>query len=122
MAQENPLDPAMFTDEAISPETRAYNAQLLAIFNAIDDWWVVGAARVREARARGEGPFPPAIKSPRAETRVIEAAGRKVPVRIIAPATPAGVYLHIHGGGFVLGASDMQDPMLERIVEATGFA
>ena len=122
MAHDNPLDPALFTDAAIAPETRALNAQLLAVFAGIPDWWQVGAARVREARARGEGPFPPAAKSPRAEMRVVEAIGRTVPLRVIAPSTPAGVYLHIHGGGFVLGACDLQDEMLERIVAATGFA
>jgi acetyl esterase/lipase len=33
------------------------------------------------------------------------------------PENPRGVYLHIHGGGMVLGAADLQDPMLERVNE-----
>ncbi len=41
---------------------------------------------------------------------------------MIAPANPRGVYLHIHGGGWVLGGADMQDPMLERIADNTGQA
>jgi acetyl esterase/lipase len=32
------------------------------------------------------------------------------------------VYLHIHGGGWVLGAADQQDPLLEQIVTDTGLA
>jgi acetyl esterase/lipase len=32
-----------------------------------------------------------------------------------------GVYLHFHGGGWALGAADMQDPALWAIVEATGL-
>jgi acetyl esterase len=123
MPTDHPFDGAVFADTAIAPETRAFNAQVRAIFESIPDWWVVGAARVREARARGEGPFPPPVTSPRAATRVVDVSpGRSVTVRIIAPPTPAGVYLHIHGGGFVLGACDLQDAMLERIVAATGFA
>ena len=123
MPTENPFDGAVFADTAVAPETRAFNAQVRAILETIPDWWVMGAANVREARARGAGPFPPPVKSPRAETRVVEPSpGRSVAVRTIAPATPAGVYLHIHGGGFVLGACDLQDEMLERIVGATGFA
>jgi acetyl esterase/lipase len=43
-------------------------------------------------------------------------------LRIIAPANPRGVYLHIHGGGWVLGGADMQDPKLERLADATGLA
>ena len=41
---------------------------------------------------------------------------------MIAPANPRGIYLHIHGGGWVLGGADMQDPMLERIADNTGQA
>ena len=41
---------------------------------------------------------------------------------MIAPPKPTGVYLHIHGGGWVLGAADQQDPMLERISAGTGMA
>ena len=123
MTTDNPFDCAVFGDAAIAPETRAFNAQVLSILQTVPDWWVTGAAQVREARRLGVGPFPPPIMSPRAETRVVEASpGRSVPVRTIAPPTPAGVYLHIHGGGFVLGACDLQDQMLERIVAATGFA
>jgi acetyl esterase/lipase len=33
-----------------------------------------------------------------------------------------GVYLHLHGSGWVLGGADMQDPMLERIADNTGQA
>jgi acetyl esterase/lipase len=47
---------------------------------------------------------------------------KAIPLRVIAPDTPRGVYLHIHGGGWVLGGADMQDPMLERIADNTGLA
>ena len=48
--------------------------------------------------------------------------GNEIPLRIIAPANPRGVYLHIHGGGWVLGGADLQDPMLERIADNAGLA
>jgi acetyl esterase/lipase len=48
--------------------------------------------------------------------------GNTIPLRIVAPDTPRGVYLHIHGGGWVLGGADMQDPKLERIADNTGLA
>ena len=48
--------------------------------------------------------------------------GNDIPLRIVAPDNPRGVYFHIHGGGWVLGGADMQDPKLERIADNTGLA
>jgi acetyl esterase/lipase len=61
--------------------------------------------------------------SDRARTIIISGRdGNEIPLRVIAPASPRGIYLHIHGGGWVLGGADMQDPMLERIADNTGQA
>jgi acetyl esterase/lipase len=48
--------------------------------------------------------------------------GNEIPLRVIAPPQSRGIYLHLHGGGWVLGGADMQDPMLERIADNTGQA
>jgi acetyl esterase len=118
----NPLDPALFRPEAISDETRRFNEVVVKLFTPLSDWWVVGAQATRDARARGEGAFPLAPKSQRARTITIDGKGGKIPLRIVAPQNPKGVYLHIHGGGMVLGGADMQDPMLERVNEKAGLA
>jgi len=74
-------------------------------------------------RRRGEGPFPAPVTSRRARTLTITGRnGSKIELRVIAPARPRGIYLHLHGGGWVLGGADMQDPMLERIADNTGQA
>lgn len=117
------LDPAWFRPDAVSRETRALNEAMIKILTGTPDWWVAGAAATRAARKRGEGPFPPPMMSNRARTRMISGKdGNEIPLRIIAPANPRGVYLHIHGGGWVLGGADLQDPMLERIADNTGLA
>jgi acetyl esterase/lipase len=68
----------------------------------------------REARRRGERlPRPPSV-SPLAQDRVV--AG--VPVRVITPEDVHGVYLHLHGGGFVYGSASLQDDQLERLAVA----
>src|SRR5690348_8324163 len=73
------------------------------------------------ARRRGEGPFPAPVMSDRARILTITGKnGNEIPLRVIAPGQPRRIYLHLHGGGWVLGGADMQDPMLERIADNTG--
>jgi acetyl esterase len=87
------------------------------------EFWIVGAAAMRAARRRGEGPFPPPVMSSRARTvTIIGKDGNEIPLRVIAPDRPRGIYLHLHGGGWVLGGADLQDPMLERIADNTSQA
>jgi acetyl esterase/lipase len=119
----NQLDPALFQSDAVTPETRALNDSLVKLLTPMPDWWVTGAETARAARRRGDGPFPPPVLSPRAKMRSIPGKdGNAIPLRIIAPETPRGVYLHIHGGGWVLGGAEMQDPKLERIADNAGLA
>src|SRR5690242_18084754 len=119
----NPLDPALFRPDAVTPETRALNQTMVQLLTPMPDWWVTGAEASRAARRRGDGPFPAPVTSARAHTRSIPGKdGNVIPLRVIAPHQPRGVYLHIHGGGWVLGGADMQDPMLERVADNTGQA
>jgi acetyl esterase len=122
-AKNSCFDSELFKPEAISAETHAFNEGLIKVFSMMDNWWEIGPPKVREARARGEGPFPNVPKSERARTVAIDGkGGHKIPLRVVAPDNPRGVYLHIHGGGWVLGAADLQDPMLERIGRDAGLA
>ncbi len=117
------FDPELLKPEAVSKETRVFNEAIVKLFGQVANWFEVGAQTVRDARARGEGPFPPVPKSDKARTLMIDGkGGHKIPLRVIAPDRPRGVYLHIHGGGWVLGTAGLQDPMLERIVNNTGMA
>jgi len=52
----------------------------------------------------------------------VRARSGAIRVRVLAPEEKAtGVYLHIHGGGWVLGCCDEQDDLLWALVEATGL-
>ncbi len=116
------FNPELFADDVIDAETRALNAAIVAAMDGMPEWWDVGAETVREARRQGRGPFPPTPQSPRAVMRMIEGPdGNRIPVRIVAPAHPRGIYILLHGGGWVLGACDQQDPMLERIADNAGL-
>ncbi|HUO93329.1 MAG TPA: alpha/beta hydrolase [Rhizomicrobium sp.] len=110
----NSLDPALFKPEAISAETRAFNVQLEEQTRGRPKPW----EQPREQRTMFVSP-----PSPRARTLHAEIKGREpVALHVVAPDNPKGVYLHIHGGGLIMGSASAQDPMLERIVEATGLA
>jgi acetyl esterase/lipase len=123
MADTRPFDPALFRDTAIDPETAKLNGEMIELLTGQPEWWIVGAEAMRAARRRGEGPFPAPVMSERARTLTITGKdGNTIPLRVIEPAQPRGIYLHIHGGGWVLGGADMQDPMLERIADNTGQA
>jgi acetyl esterase len=124
---DNPLrpalfSPAVFSKDAIAEDTAQLNEALVGLMTGLPEWWNIGAETVREARRQGRGPFPAPVQSRRARTIIIPGRdGNEIPLRIIAPDQPRGVYLHIHGGGWVLGSADGQDPMLERIADNTGL-
>ncbi len=121
--QDYPLRPALFRPEAIAEDTAKLNEAMVALMTPLPEWWTIGAETTREARRQGRGPFPAPVLSPRARTIVITGRdGNDIALRVIAPDQPRGIYLHIHGGGWVLGASNQQDPMLESIADSTGLA
>jgi acetyl esterase/lipase len=74
--------------------------------------------------ARASLPVRPAPPGPPAVEQLAEAAGRQVPVRIMAPQNgPArGVHLDIHGGGFYLGSAARGDARNRRLADALGIA
>lgn len=120
---DHPLRPALFRKDAIAEDTATLNEAMVALMTGLPEWWNIGAETTREGRRQGRGPFPAPVLSPRARTIVIEGRdGTPVTLRVIAPDTVRGVYLHIHGGGWVLGGAELQDPMLERIADNTGLA
>src|SRR6476659_1078073 len=47
-----------------------------------------------------------------AEERVVEIAGRPVPLRVFVPERVDGVYLYIHGGAWLSGGRDLADEIL----------
>jgi acetyl esterase len=111
------IDPAAFDPQAVEDEIRAQNADILAKLSALPDQWSFPPALIRERRRQGLGPFPPLPKSSRAQIVTISGPGGPLELRVIAPERPRGVYFHIHGGGWTLGAADEQDPWLDRVAD-----
>ncbi|HET6609221.1 MAG TPA: alpha/beta hydrolase [Rhodopila sp.] len=120
---ENSLRPELFRNDAIAEDTTNLNNGLVALMTPLPEWWNIGPEVTREARRQGRGPFPAPILSPRARTQTIPGRdGNEIKLRIIEPTQINGVYLHLHGGGWVLGSADQQDPMLEHIADHANLA
>ena len=77
---------------------------------------------MRARRLQGLGAFPLPPKSQRAETVAIDGPAGKIDLRIIAPKSPRGIFFHIHGGGWCLGAPELNDPLLESIADGANVA
>ncbi|KIW98448.1 uncharacterized protein Z519_00109 [Cladophialophora bantiana CBS 173.52] len=119
------LEASKFHPTAISEETKAFNQQLMNIMAHGPKWYEVGAKRYREMRAAGETPLPKAVYLDSAEDFIIPSrdAGRTIPCRILRPQNGKSiksVFLHIHGGGWVLQDERSQDPALQEIADTTG--
>ncbi|MDX6488099.1 MAG: acetyl esterase [Gaiellaceae bacterium] len=109
-------------DRATIDEARAFNVELARALTAEPPVETVPPDVTRAARRKGRALEPPPVFLPQA--RDLEVEGREGPirVRVLAPeGEAAGVYLHFHGGGWVLGACDLQDPRLWELVEETSL-
>lgn len=111
------LGSAAFEEAAVDEETRNLNRIVEQALAAIPPIHTQEPAEIRAARERGDGPLPKLQISERAETRSIPGPAGTLTLRIFRPKKPRGVYLHIHGGGWVLGGAHQQDPLLESIAD-----
>jgi acetyl esterase len=103
-------------------ETRAFNDELERRQSAMPRIETVPAEVTRASDRAGDGIFPAPVYLPQARWLDIPSRAGGLRLRVVAPKSGEanGVYLHIHGGGWVLGAADNQDPLLEAIAEHAG--
>ena len=114
-------DPALFRADAIDPETAAFNKQLEEMFATQPPTHTVPPEQTRRAREEGGGAFGPPVLDPGAIERKIPGRDGDVTLRILEPAGEVrGVYLDIHGGGWVLGRAHHGDPRNRQIADAAG--
>ncbi len=102
----------------VREETLAFNEQLRKLMLQLPGVETAPVADTRRGRYDGRGifPAPPYVD----EAEWLDADG--VRVRVISVGEPLGVYLHIHGGGWTLGAADLQDVALRQLARDTGLA
>ena len=106
------FDTSVFEPDAVPADTAAFNAQLAQLLAQGPALHEQEPAVTRAARREGGGAFGAPVYLDQAQERTIEFDGASVPVRVFVPPQLNGVYLHIHGGGWVLGSADGQDQRL----------
>jgi acetyl esterase/lipase len=106
--------------DSAPPDVHVFNAEIEATLTGLPPIWEVGHEAARQAREEGESVFGPLEQSDRAETLVIDGPRGPISMRILAATKPSGIFVHIHGGGWVLGGAHHHDRLLAALCEATG--
>jgi acetyl esterase len=116
------IDPSVFLDGAISDETAIFNQQLQAMLLALPKTSSATPEHIRAERRSGTSVWGPVVHSEHARDVVIDGPGGPLTLRIIEVGNVNGVYLHVHGGGWVLGAADLSDVANEAMAREAGVA
>jgi acetyl esterase/lipase len=113
----------IFAPASIPHEVRQLNESILERLSAAPDIWKFPLPEIRKARAQGRGSFPLKPADQHAFDRELTSRGGPLRVREIRPSggTHRGTYLHIHGGGWVMGTPEENDWHLRAIADATGL-
>jgi acetyl esterase/lipase len=111
---------------ALEPTERAElaetNAEIERLGDAAVPIWEFGVTATRRLRADGGGTFPKPVLVESAVERPLPGHEASVGLRCFVPERPVGVYLHLHGGGWVLGSAREQDLQLHELSEAAQLA
>ncbi|KAL3455121.1 Alpha/Beta hydrolase protein [Aspergillus heterothallicus] len=119
------INASKFFAENITEPTNQANAILAEITGNSPKWYQVGSAKYREMQVSGKTPLPPPVHLPNATETTVPSRDteRQIPVRVYRPDNKPtkGVFLHIHGGGCVMGSHDGQDFSLRMFANGTGL-
>ena len=118
------FDAGVFRAEAVNAETRAFAESAAAMRAGMPPLSAATLPMLRALLEEDGGPFAPPPPVERAEDRIAPGPHGEARVRVIRPEgrDAAGVYLDIHGGGWVAGAARLSDRANLALVEKLGVA
>lgn len=122
MHNYNPWDPEIYTAPSADAENMGVNQMIVDAMRTGKPWHEMGAQELRDFLASGNSPMGAPVFSEKAVDRTIPCPAGPLTLRTFMPEKVDGVYLHIHGGGWVIGRSDGQDPLLESIAHNCNLA
>lgn len=111
--------PIDHSHQTSSDETAEFNDRLEALLHQYPLLTDLSPATARQLRLEGKSAFGPIVHSDLAVDISIPGAIGPMKARVFAVSSPEAIYLHIHGGGWVLGAVDQQDPRLEALSQTS---
>ncbi len=116
------FDPELFRDEAVPEETQELNRLVEKVLADVPAVHERPPEETRAERESGEGPLPLEIL-PDGVDRTIDGPAGPLRLRQFLPeGTPRCAFLHLHGGGWVIGGAHHQDPRLKELAERCGAA
>jgi acetyl esterase/lipase len=107
-----PIDPRIFDPEAVDAETAALNAKIERDLSALPPIYRFKPSDIRASRAAGNSIWGPIRHVSEAQNRVIPGPAGDILLRVFIPEGVRGIFLHMHGGGFMLGRADHFDEAL----------
>jgi acetyl esterase len=102
-------------------ETRAFNLQLERMISMLPKLHELPPEVTRQAQRAEGGALPAPVFLEQARTIAIPGPAGEISLRVLDAPESRGAHLHIHGGGWTIGAADMQDGSLLELAEATGL-
>jgi acetyl esterase/lipase len=117
MPESGFLDPRVFDPEAVDPETVKFNKRIEQLLATMPPTHMRTPQEIREERESGKSWLGPIKCLDEAQDRVVRGRNGDVPIRVFVPEEVKGVYLHIHGGGFVLMRAYYFDEALAAIAK-----
>ncbi len=109
MPNPSPLDPSLFAPASVDAETAEFNRKLEAAIAAAPPITAFAPALIRKAREEGRSIFGPVQTVAEARERTIPGPAGELRLRVLVPEAVRGAYLHLHGGGWTLGAAKQSD-------------
>jgi acetyl esterase/lipase len=111
-----------FGPEAVDPETAKFNEKLEALLATMPPSYALTPQEIRKGIESGKSFMGPIKRLEEGQDRFINAGDRNIPIRVFIPNEVHGVYLHIHGGGFVLSHPHHFDETLAETCKRSNVA
>jgi acetyl esterase len=102
MADVEMINPDLFKPDSIDSETASFNKKIEKMLATLPPIHTRTPQEVRDERESGKGYMGPIKRLDEGRDRIIAGQDHDVPVRVFLPDQVNGVYMHMHGGGFVL--------------------
>ena len=116
--QGQQLNPDCFKPESVPPATLVATARLREDGASAPPLTTAHVEDLRNSPPRPGGPLAIEPPSEVAVDRVIDGPGGALRLRVLRPENVRACYLHVHGGGWVLGRVDRQDQSLMQFATA----